>query len=157
MDIVSFLMRHNQVARNNKLLDVIMSDQDERDEVTKDLQLDNSYAITLTFTDDYLFKYNEHYLMVDVRKTLSKLKNVVTFVLVNDYSKAGRFHLHGTIVFKSLVSITHVRRVLSKYGITKVKPIDNIAKWAKYCTEQFSPDGKDGVKLDPILLRVVRR
>lgn len=135
-------------GQNNNSLDVIMAPKPIGWVHTEATRLcdGGAHAVTVTFTDDYLFKYTQRYLITEVSKSIKATRGVISYILCNDISKTGRFHLHGVIKFKSLNVITNLRRKLSVYGISKVKQIDNVPKWTDYMIQQFLPEGKNGIK-----------
>lgn len=102
-------------------------------------------ALTITFTDDVIMKYKERYIMGEIYKVLNKTRCVLSFIMVADWSKVGRFHMHGAFCVTDITKITGLRRKLSKYGFTKVVPITNSLRWANYCIKQYTQDGKDGI------------
>lgn len=123
-----------KVGHNNNSLDVIMPEK--RTEILRNeieaLGARGGRAFTVTFTDHYLNKYKEEYLEREVNKTVKKTKGVIDHIFVSEYSEAGRFHLHGVVLCKELKNLGTVRRKMAKYGICKVKMIDNSPKWADY-------------------------
>lgn len=141
------------VGHKNNSLDVIMAEKPHksiewiRREALRVCE-GGSHAVTITFTDDYLFKYKERYLMNEIEDLLKKTRGLTSYVFVNDRSSSGRFHLHGVVKFKDLKVITNLRRKLSQYGITKVKQIDNDEKWCGYMIEQYTVAGKHNIKCD---------
>lgn len=141
----------NNIVRGHKnnSLDVIMAPKPIEwvKSVAHRLCDGGAHALTVTFTDTYLFKYKERYLLSEVGKVMKGTRGVIGYILCNDISKSGRFHLHGVVKFKDIKVITNLRRKLSTFGISKVKVIDNSPKWVDYMTQQFTPEGKQGIKI----------
>lgn len=127
-------VNYKKVGHNNNSLDVIMPEK--RTEWLKAeaerIGAKGGRAFTITFTDHYLNKYREQYLENEVNNIVKKTKGVIEHLLISEYSEAGRFHLHGVILCKELKHLGNVRRKMSKFGICKVKVIDNSPKWAEY-------------------------
>lgn len=115
-----------------------------------------SHAITVTFMDSQLLKYSTTWLCNEVDKVFKKTRAVDRYILVSDVSAAGRFHLHGSIYISNIKAITTLRRKLVIYGISKIKLLDNAVKWADYCTLQYLPDGKKGVRLESKDMKLIR-
>lgn len=90
-------------------------------------------AFTVTFKDEYLNKYKETYLEQQIRTLTKKTKGVLDFEYVSEYSKTGRFHLHGCVLVQDIKVLASLRRKYSKFGICKVKVVDNSVGWATYC------------------------
>lgn len=55
-------------------------------------------------------------------------------------SLGPRLHLHGILKFCSKKAVRHFLLTefykLTRYSVIKLKPIDNIDQWLKYCTKQ---------------------
>lgn len=128
-----------QVGHNYNSLDVIMPEKrmDWVHTMIEHIGAQGGRAITVTFTDAYLNKYKEDYLMIKVNEIIKKTKGVIDHILQSEYSQAGRFHLHGVVYCKDLKSLGQVRRKMSLFGICKIKTIDNTVKWADYCTKDM--------------------
>jgi len=126
-------------GQNNNSLDVIMPGEPKKrlyDEIER-IGSKGGLAFTITFTDQILFKFREKYIESEVNKIIKKTKGVIDHCFISEYSATGRFHMHGTILFKEVKNSTNLRRKLSKFGITKVKAIDNSPGWAAYCTKSM--------------------
>lgn len=134
------------VRHNDNSLDVIMAEKLNGTQEYKLIADEiGGHALTITFKDSILFQYKETYLIAEVNKIFKKTKGIKRYCFINDYSNTGRFHLHGVIKVDDLSWILKLRRKLNKFGITKVKLIDNLPKWNKYCIEQYTPQGKHNV------------
>lgn len=112
-----------------------------------------SVAITITIRDNMLMKYKERYMIGLMGYIAERTRGVERYCFVNDYSETGRFHVHGGLSVKNV----HVTEILRKkfvktFGFVKVKIIDNVPKWAEYCVQQYSDDGKNGVVIDTDLI-----
>lgn len=128
------------VGHNNNSLDVIMPPKPIewfRTEVER-IGAKGGRAFTVTFTDTFLNKYKEKYLEAQVNIIVKKTKGVIEHIFISEYSSAGRFHLHGVVLCKDLPSLGNVRRKMSKFGICKVKVIDNSPKWADYVVKSMT-------------------
>lgn len=142
-------------GHNNKTLDVIMAGQIDGTENVDKLQdkiekyaSEGGRAYTITFTDILLNKYKDRYLMLQVEKMIKRTKNVLKYVFIKDLSATGRFHLHGVILAKRIEVYEIVRKKMSKnFGICKVKFVDNTQKWADYCGQQYTKEGKKDIVL----------
>lgn len=95
-------------------------------------------AFTVTFTDSYLNKYKDKYLENEIRQLTKKTKGVTDFEFVAEYSKVGRFHMHGVVLVKDVKVLANLRRKYGKFGICKVKAINNTQGWAEYCVKNIS-------------------
>lgn len=126
-------------GHNDKLLDVIMPGNREGviQKVIQDVGAKGGRAFTVTFTDHFLNKYKESYLEFKVNKITARTKGVLEYCFASEYSDAGRFHLHGVVLCTDLPSLSNVRRKLARFGIVKVKVIDDSVKWSIYCTKQM--------------------
>lgn len=114
-------------------------------DISSDLKL-LPIAVTISFRDEVLFKYNEHYMMNLVEKDLKSTKNVLRYCMIVDYSKVGRFHMHGVVLLQNVLKSQYLKNKLTKScGNVKFKNIDNSVKWADYCVELYTKDGKKGM------------
>jgi len=127
-------------GQNNNSLDVIMPGEPTKRIYTaiEDIGAKGGLAFTITFTDQILFKFKEKYIESEINKMIRKTKGVIDHCFVSEFSATGRFHMHGAILFKEIKNVTNLRRKLSKFGITKVKAIDNSPGWAAYCTKSMA-------------------
>lgn len=131
----------------NNILDKITASGHSAKEVLDLMEImgRDGRAITITFDDYTLMKYTEKYLMVDIENIMKKTRCVLKYTLVADWSKVGRFHLHGVIIFTDITKIQGLRRKLAKHGRTKVVVITDSVGWSEYCMKQYSDEGKKGV------------
>lgn len=103
-------------------------------------------AVSVSFTDDNLLKYNEFYLLNKLEKVLNGTKNVIQYCMVVDYSKVGRFHLHGILTLNDVLKSQYLKNKITKEcGNVKFKPCDNVLGWAEYCLKMYTAEGKKGV------------
>lgn len=165
MNVLEMLKRHN-----NNTLDVIMPGNppisQEKDVTSLLTELEDKleflgsaggFALTITFKDYILSKFKRDALIGFIREMLSRKKDIQGAILISDYSDTGRFHLHGVVRVKNLHTIENIRKQCYRdFGITKAKIIDNSVKWAEYCTQQYTDDGKDGVKISTNKLKYIR-
>lgn len=115
------------------------------------------HAITVTFTDDQLYRNTERYLCDEVNKVFKSVRHVQQYILISDISCTGRFHLHGAMSIYNIHAITTLRRKLSRFGITKVKLIDNTVKWSNYCVEQYTEQGKKNIKIPIKAIKIIEK
>jgi len=115
------------------------------------LRISNSgMAITITFRDVLLSTYKSQFIIQQLYKVFEGTRGINSYCLVSDYSKVGRLHMHGSLVAKDVHVLETLRKKLyRKFGICRVKPITDAPKWAAYCFEQYTDEGKEGVKIDP--------
>lgn len=124
-------------------------------DISSDLKL-LPIAVTISFRDEVLFKYNEHYMVNMVDKILKGTKNVLRYCMVVDYSKVGRFHMHGVILLHDILKSQYVKNKITKEcGNVKFKNIDNAVKWSDYCVELYTKEGKKGMIVKPKHLKYI--
>jgi len=58
------------------------------------------------------------------------------FELYPELDKLGRLHYHG-ILYKSSLDLKKDIEILKKIGYIKIKDIDNIKGWTKYCKKEW--------------------
>lgn len=136
-----------KTGHNDYSLDVIVPG--EKEQLRQRLAAIGGHAFTVTFVDSYLNKYRESYLKRMVDSKVKKTRGVVDSLFVAEYSKAGRFHLHGCVLVKDIRVISNVRRKMCKYGICKVKYIDDAQGWAAYCVKDIQDKVVDTPAVDP--------
>lgn len=125
-------------GHNDNLLDVIVPEKRRQviwDDI-EDIGRHGGRAITVTFTDKHLSMYSKLYLEQSVNKDITHTRGVIKSRLISEYSATGRFHLHGALLTKDLKTLSNVKRKMSKYGICKIKVIDDSPGWATYCVKQ---------------------
>lgn len=122
---------------NNKLLDVIMPEKTATAERIERLCARGGKAITVTFTDKWIFTYKDQALYNFVTQVFKKTRHISEFILVKEYSDTGRFHIHGAFYTDNIKAITNLRRKLSVYGISRVKCVDDSIKWSQYCVKDM--------------------
>lgn len=100
-------------------------------------------AYTVTFNDRMLNMYKEDYLEKEINRLTKMTKGVIDHEFISEYSKTGRFHMHGAVLTKDVKTLANLNRKYGKFGICKCKVITNSVGWAKYCD-------KPAVEIEPI-------
>lgn len=100
-------------------------------------------AYTVTFKDDFLNKYKEAYLEHEARMLTKRTRGVLDFEYVGEYSKTGRFHMHGAVLVKDVKVLANLNRKYSKYGISKCKCITDTVGWADYCVKSLNTSSQN--------------
>lgn len=148
------------IGGNNTILDTIIApNAQERVQAAKDIiRSMDGFAITITFTDRMLFEYREKALLVAIYNRLNKIRNILQFCFVSDWSRNGRFHLHGTIKLKDFTKIQYIKNKLRPItGIVKAVLITNTNIWADYCVQQYTEEGKKDIKILADKALIIRR
>lgn len=128
---------------SNSLDAIIARDRYHSNEATlarmEELGAKGARAYTVTFRDEFLNKFKEAYLEHEIRMITKKTRGVIDFEYVGEYSKTGRFHMHGAVLVKDVKVLANLNRKYSKYGICKCKYIDDSVGWADYCLKSRTP------------------
>lgn len=101
---------------------------------------ENALEITITFKDSTLRIYKDEYMFTQIMKYLKK-KPYLKCGLVADYSKTGRFHLHGIIEFQDITKVKTIKNYFSRtYGQIHINRISFYDSYVKYCIGQYDKD-----------------
>lgn len=100
---------------------------------------DGGRAFTITFTDKLLRTFRPEYLYTIATTEVKKTRGVIDYEFVGEYSDTGRYHLHGVISTNDVKVLATLNRKLRKFGILKIKMVNNTTGWADYCTKQLIP------------------
>lgn len=93
--------------------------------------------ITVTFKPEIHDMYNPGTLTNIVRTLLAKYK--IRIVLIGEFDKTGRYHLHGSLLTDGKTLNTLRRKLPREIGRTEIKAIKYTQSWVEYCLK-FSDD-----------------
>lgn len=95
------------------------------------------YAITITFKEG-LERFRPRQQLRRVLDHFAYLKRCTQFELYPELTIQGRLHLHGIIYLTDKIKwYKQVLPILMRSGYVKIKRIDNMDKWIKYCRKDI--------------------
>lgn len=127
----------------------------------EDIVLNTYYTLTLSPEDNIHNSYDDDdddkYKALlgftsEIHKLILKYQDCADIVLYTEYSKTGRIHFHGIILFKDIFkAYFFLLPKLSAYGFIEIDSIhllqclenckedeeDGLAKWISYCTKLY--------------------
>lgn len=131
---------YRAVENTNLLVGIIPRPEQLLEERIERMGAIGGKAITITFTNKWILKYNERYLLNQVETLTKKTRYVVDHVYVPEHSKIGRFHIHGIFYVTNIRGVTNLLKKLDQFGKITIKTIDDSPKWAKYCVKSMVPE-----------------
>lgn len=110
--------------------------------LTKEFSPMRALEITITFKEHLLRMYKYEYLIILIRKYLLKHQVNCKAVLISDWSKTGRFHLHGIIEMRERKAdkLKTIQNYLSRtFGRIMIRTVTYWDSYMDYIVGQYTP------------------